>query len=119
MPRTILIAVKDLLFGSKVHEAAKRTGTTVLWSSRFEKLSDQARAKSPDTLIVDLMEPDVLDELAAVKAHAPATRIIGFLGHERVDLMEAAEALGVEEILTRGQFAKAVDSVLIRERGEG
>lgn len=112
MARTIVIAVKDLLFGSKLHEASKRSGVAVQWASRFQRLSDEARTKAADVVIADLMEPGIIDELAIVKRERPATQVIGFLGHERVDLAEAASAIGVGEILTRGQMAKRAESLL-------
>ena len=115
--RKILVGVKDLMFGSKIHEAAKRSGTELSFAPRFERLRDVAKARSPEVLIVDLGEPGMLEELAAVKADAPSVRIIGFCGHVFESVMAAADKLGVDEVMTRGQFAARVEAELVRERG--
>jgi DNA-binding NarL/FixJ family response regulator len=118
MARTILVAVKDLLFGSKIQEAGKRTGTTLAWASRFERLSEVAKAKRPDVIIADLSQPEALDELTIILRDAPQVRVIGFAGHVLEDLMDGARKIGVAEVLTKGQFSSQVDRILVRERGE-
>jgi DNA-binding NarL/FixJ family response regulator len=116
--RTILVAVKDLLFGSKIQEAGKRTATTLSWAPRFDKLSDVARARQPDVLIADFGDPTVLDELPAVRQLLPTLRIVGFVGHTQEDVIARARALGAAEVLSKGQFSSQVDHILVRERGE-
>lgn len=119
MANTILVAVRDLLFGSKIQEAGKRSGTTLQWASRFEKLRDVAQAKKPDVVIADLREADILDELAAVREAFPKARIIGFTGHSDEAGIARATQIGVDEIFTKGQFSAQVETILVRERGEG
>ena len=116
MSRKILVGVKDLLFGSKIHEAAKRSGTELAFAPRFERLRDVAKARGPDVLIVDLGEPGMIEELAAVKADAPSVKIIGFCGHVFESVMAEADRLGVDEVMTKGQFAARVEALLVRER---
>lgn len=118
MPRTILVAVRDLLFGSKIQEAGKRTATPLQWASRFEKLRDVAAAKQPDLVIADLGEPGMLEELAAVRQSLPNTRILAFAGHVQEALFVQAEELGVNELFTKGQFSAQVEKLLLRERGD-
>jgi DNA-binding NarL/FixJ family response regulator len=118
MARTILVAVRDLLFGSKIQEAGKRSGTPLQWASRFEKLSDVAAAKKPDVVIADLGEPGMVEELAAVRRALPNARILAFAGHTQEASFAQAEALGVHELFTKGQFSAQVEKILIRERGE-
>lgn len=114
--RTILVAVKDLLFGSKIEAAGKQTGTPLQWASRFERLSEVARARRPDTVIADLADPGILEELRAIKAERPEVRIVGFTGHAELAIIEAARQVGVDQILTRGQFSASVGQLLERER---
>ena len=118
MARTILVAVRDLLFGSKIQESGKRTATTLQWASRFEKLRDVAQAKTPDVIIADLGEPGIIDELAAIRQALPQTRLLGFAHHVHEDLMAQATKFGVDEVFTKGQFSAHVDKILVRERGE-
>ncbi len=118
MSRTILVAVKDLLFGSKIQESGKRTATPLQWASRFERLRDVVAAKRPDVLVADLGDPGLLEELEAVRAAAPQLRIVGFLGHTLEHEAARAEALGAE-VFTKGQFHAQVDRILVRERDAG
>lgn len=117
MNRVILVAVRDLLFGSKIQEAGKRSGTPLAWASRFEKLRDVAAAKRPDVIVADLAEAGMLDELAAVKSAQPGVKVIGFAGHVNETALEGAAALGADEVYTKGQFAAQVERILVRERG--
>jgi DNA-binding NarL/FixJ family response regulator len=117
MAHTILVAVKDLLFGSKIQEATKRTATVVTWSPRFEKLRDVAAARRPEVIIADLGEPGMLEELAAVKALLPDVKVLGFLGHTQEAAAGEAERIGVSEVYTKGQFSAQLDKILVAARG--
>ncbi|HEX9288600.1 MAG TPA: hypothetical protein VF904_03665 [Anaeromyxobacteraceae bacterium] len=110
----VLVAVRDLLFGSKIDAAAKRLGVEVVFAPRNMPLSAFAQERRPQMILADLGEPGFMAELRAILGHAPATRVVGFLGHLRTDLMDEARSLGVEEVLTRGQLAASLDDVLLR-----
>lgn len=115
MARTVLVAVKDMLFGSKIDSSAKRVGLEIQWSPRFEKLSEVAQARKPDTIIAALDEAGTLDELKIVKESLPEVRLIGFAGHVMTDLLAQARELGMDEVFTKGQFAVILDKVLTKE----
>jgi len=110
----ILVAVRDLLFGSKIDAAAKRLAVEVVFAPRNVPLSAFAQERRPAVILADLGETGAMAELRAILGQAPATRIVGFLGHLRTDLMDEARSLGVEEVLTRGQLAASLDDVLLR-----
>jgi AmiR/NasT family two-component response regulator len=107
----VLVAVRDLLFRSKIEAAAARLGVAIRLAPRTGRLADAARECGARVLLVDLGQPDVLDEVRAAKAAAPL-RVAGFLGHLETGLMDAARAAGVDEVLTRGQFASRLDALL-------
>ena len=109
-----LVAVRDLLFGSKIDAAAKRLGVEVAWAPRNVPLSLVALERRPPLILADLGESGMMEELRAIRARMPTTRVIGFLGHLRTDLMDEARSIGVEEVLTRGQLAASLDDVLRR-----
>src|SRR5512133_1808505 len=110
----LLVLVRDLLFGSKIDAAAKRAGVPVAWARRGATLAEAAREHCPDAVLVDLGEPRALDELRALLSDRPEVRVTGFVGHLRTDLIDEARALGVTEILTRGQLNASLDEVLLR-----
>jgi len=108
----VILAVRDLAFRSKILAAAERLGAEVRIAPRGTPLDQAARELGPGTLIADLGEPGVVGQVPAAKA-AGATRVVGFLGHLQADLMAAASAAGVDEVLTRGQFVGRLDELLL------
>jgi len=107
----ILVAVRDLVFRSKISAAAERLGVAVRIAPRGTPLSEAARELGRGTVLADLGEPGVLDEVRAAKA-AASLRVVGFLGHLEAELARAAAEAGVDEVLTRGQFAQRLDELL-------
>ncbi|HET8540883.1 MAG TPA: hypothetical protein VFL83_13510 [Anaeromyxobacter sp.] len=107
----VLVAVRDLLFRSRIQAAAERLGLDVRLLPRGTPLSEGARALPSGTILVDLSEPGALEEIRAAKA-AGGVRIVGFLGHLEVDLARAAAAAGADEVLSRGELSRRLDDVL-------
>lgn len=107
----ILVAVRDLMLRSRISEAAGRVGVPVRLAPRGAALSESARELGSGTLLVDLGEPGVLDELRRVKA-AGGVRIVGFLGHLETELARAALEAGADEVLSRGQLVARLDGLL-------
>jgi CheY-like chemotaxis protein len=109
----VLVAVRDLVFRSKIHAAAERLGVAVRFAPRGTPLSDAARALEHGTVLADLAEPGVLDEVREAKRGTAGVRVVGFLGHLQVDVARAAEEAGVDEVLTRGEFVRRLDELLL------
>jgi hypothetical protein len=107
----ILVAVRDLAFRSKIQAAADRLQVQLRLRPRGSPLSDAARELGGGTIIADLGEPGILEEIRAAKEVA-RVRVVGFLGHLQVDLARAAEEAGVDEVLSRGQLVQRMDDVL-------
>ena len=107
----VLVAVRDLLFRSRIHAAAERLGIDVRLLPRGTPLSEAARALGGGTVIADLSEPGALDEIRAAKA-AGGVRVVGFLGHLEVDLARAAAEAGADEVFSRGELSRRLDDVL-------
>ncbi len=107
----VLVAVRDLVFRSKIHAAAERLGVPVRLAPRGAPLADAARDLGGGTILVDLNEPGVVAQIAGAKA-AGGARVVGFLGHLQQDLMAAAAQAGVDEVLTRGQLVQRLDELL-------
>ncbi len=114
----VLVAVRDLLFASKIDAAARRLGVALSWAPRGQSLSAAAAEQRPDAILADLGEAGAMAELRAILADRPQTRVVGFLGHLRTDLMDEARSSGVAEVLTRGQLAASLDDVLLRHGGQ-
>lgn len=108
----ILVAVRDLLFRSKIQAAAERLGVAVRFAPRGTPLADAARELGEGTVLADLGEPGALDQIRAARA-AARLRVVGFLGHLEAELARAASEAGVDEVLSRGQLVQRLDEVLV------
>ena len=114
----ILVAVRDLLFRSRISAAAERLGVPALLAPRGVPLSKAAQELGPCTVLADLGEPGVLDEIRRAKS-AGGIRVVGFLGHLETTLAGAALEAGVDEVLSRGQLVQRLDEVLRSADGGG
>lgn len=108
----IVVAVRDLVFRSKIHAAAERLGVQVRFAPRGTPLAEAVKDAPGATVLADLGEPGLVEQVPEAK-RAGAT-VIGFLGHLQEDLMARAAAAGVDEVLTRGQFVARLDGLLRR-----
>ena len=104
----VVYLVQDMLFTSKIREAAKAVGLTV--QATREPAALVAAAAAAKLVIIDLRLPTALDALAALAAD-PATksvRSVGFIDHEKLDVMDQARERGCGQVMAKGQFANAL-----------
>jgi hypothetical protein len=102
----VVYLVNDLLFTSKIRETAQQLGLDV---QAVRSAADVAAATAEARVfIVDLRRPDAL---AALEAAAPAASKIGFVDHERVEVMEAARERGCIA-LAKGKFSAELGRLL-------
>lgn len=106
---TLLVAVSDIFFYTKIRDAFRPQGYTLErlrntddWMS---KMGDQ-----PPTAIIANMNDDRLDVpgwLRAVKAN-PQTQdipILAFANHEEITTWKLAKDLGINKIVSRNEFS--------------
>ena len=105
----VVYLVRDLVFVSKIREAAARLGLEVERAADAAAL--QAAAREAKLVIVDLRLPEALDALAHLAADPLTARVraVGFVDHEQV---EAMEARGCGTVLAKGRFASELPSLL-------
>src|SRR4051794_1344734 len=108
----VVYMISDMLFSSKLREAAKATGVSV--QAMRDATAWAAAAREAKLAIVDLRMPAALAALDALAAGAtPATvRTVGFIDLERVDVMDEARAKGCTDVMAKGQFANALPKLL-------
>jgi|SRR4051812_16681990 hypothetical protein len=111
MPEVVYFA-RDMLFTSKIREVARTLGVT---AEPARDLATLTRAAAGARLVIfDLRLEGALDAVAALAAD-PAlqgVRSVGFVDHERTEVMDAARARGCGEVLTKGQFARDLARLL-------
>ncbi|HEX3695648.1 MAG TPA: hypothetical protein VH374_09670 [Polyangia bacterium] len=108
----VVTLISDMLFSSKVREAAKATGVTVQSTRDVPALVAAARAAK--LVVIDLRLPTALDALDALAADADkgAATVVGFIDHEKTDVMDQARAKGCSQVMAKGQFANALPKLL-------
>ena len=102
-----------MLFSSKLREAAKASGVTV--QAQRDAAAWAAAAREAKLAIVDLRHADRAGGAgrAGGGAAAPSTlRTVGFIDHERIDVMDEARAKGCTDVMAKGQFANALPKLL-------
>jgi hypothetical protein len=100
----VVYLVSDLLFTSKIRETATQLGLSCRAARSVDEI---AQVKDAQVLIVDLRRPDALSALEA----APTLKKIGFIDHERVDVMAAARERGCVA-LAKGKFSNELPRLL-------
>src|SRR5262249_60518801 len=107
--------VGDLLFVSKIGEAADHLGVAVQGARDADRLAELAREAR--LVLVDLGHPAAmaaLERLASDPATA-AVESVGFVGHGGLDGMETGKALGCRRGLAQGQ--RAAEGPPLRAQG--
>ncbi len=110
----VLTFARDMVFTSKIREVARQLGVSVAAARDAARLPAEAAAAHARLVILDLRLPEAMDALAALAADPASAQVrtVGFVDHEKVDVMDSARARGCGEVLTKGQFAHALPRLL-------
>ena len=123
MARTVLAAVEDLLFRSKISETANTLGVEALFPRSPKKLVEKIHESPPDLLVLDLnsarFEPlQLLTQLKSDEA-SRGVPVVGFLSHVHKDLAVAARESGCDRVMARSAFTKDLPRILSDEGSPG
>ena len=116
-PQPVLVVISDLLFRSKIDDAARRAGVPLRIAKSAEQLDRHLASATPAVMLIDL-EMEGLDtaamlaRLRAVPA-AATVPVIGFAGHTNVAVIHAARADGVQ-VMARSAFVAALPAMMER-----
>jgi len=112
----VLCAVDDLIFAIKISTAAKALGAPVFFERSPDMVLPRVRDQRPSLVIFDLnsakMRP--LEAIAAIKADAglSSVRTLGYVSHVQTDVIAAARAAGIDEVLARSAFSDRLGEIL-------
>ena len=116
-PQPVLVIISDLIFRSKIDDAARRAGVPLRVAKTVEQLDRHLGSATPAVVLIDLemqelQTPVVLDRL---RANAASARIpvIGFAGHTNVEVIHAARADGVQ-VMARSAFVAQLPAMMER-----
>lgn len=107
--KTILVAVSDVFFYTKVRDALKPQGYLLEKARTQDEVSEKAGALRPAAVILNIND-ETLDAFKALEAlkgddRSKTIPILAFANHEEVDNWKRAQQLGVTKIVSRNEFS--------------
>ena len=108
----VVYFIRDMLFTSKLREVATQLGVKVQGAP--DPAAFARAAQGAKLAIIDLRlerANEALDALAADPSLRGLQRV-GFVDHEKSDVMDAARARGCQKVLSKGQFSRDLPSLL-------
>ena len=121
-PSSVLVIISDLLFRSKIDDAARRAGVPLRVAKSVEQLDRHLANAAPAVVLMDL-EMEGLDSAAMLdrlRANQGTTNVpvIGFAGHTNVEVIHAARANGVQ-VMARSAFVAQLPAMMERIAAHG
>ncbi|HEY1911685.1 MAG TPA: hypothetical protein VGG73_12240 [Vicinamibacterales bacterium] len=115
----ILAVLDDLMFSSKIKTAANQLGVDLRFSRSVDGALETMRKTPTEMVIFDLNSERIgpLAIVAAMKQDPALAAIptVGFASHVHTDVINAARAAGVGEVLARSAFAQQIGEILTRK----
>lgn len=107
--KTILVAVNDIFFYTKVRDALLPHGYKLERARTQDDFNSKSAADTPAAVVMDMNELrlDPFLALGTLKADArlAALPVLAFANHEEVETWNRAKALGVTKIVSRNEFS--------------
>lgn len=116
----VLAIVDDLIFQSKLREAAARAGARLVFADVGRVPESAAPGAAWDLVIVDLglAWTDPVALTAMIRRDLPQTPIVGYCSHVDVELQGRARTAGCSEVLPRSTFVERLPGLLGAGREE-
>ncbi|CAN5820381.1 hypothetical protein BH20ACI3_BH20ACI3_10530 [soil metagenome] len=116
MSRTVIAAVDDMFFASKIRATAEHLGVDVRFASNVDSLLTSARESKADLIIVDLharkLDPIALATALKSDPELQAIVLLGFFSHVQTDLMREATKAGYDRVMPRSAFSNDLATIL-------
>ncbi len=112
----VVALVSDLMFGSRIREAAARLSVAVRSVRGPEALLEACRAEPPALVLADLDDGRVhpLEAIRSLRQDPElgALAVVGFVSHVDAERAAAAQAAGCSQVLSRGAFVQELPRLL-------
>lgn len=107
--KTILVAVNDIFFYTKIRDALLPLGYVLERARTQEDVGAKATALGPAAVILN-MNDDKLDAFLALEQlkadrQLSVIPVLAFANHEEVDTWKRAKELGITKIVSRNEFS--------------
>jgi CheY-like chemotaxis protein len=107
-----LALTDDLIFFSRIAEAARAAGLVVRQARTPGEFIQLAGQNAPSGVVIDLQNPglEITSFLSELRAKCPIVpRVIAYGSHVETALLRAAREAGCDRVLPRSQFVKELD----------
>ena len=116
MKQSVLVAVDDLFFSSKISETARQLGISLLFARSQDEVIARALSEKPALVIFDLNSTrcNPVETISQIKEDADLRHIpiVGFLSHVQADLKVKATMAGCDRVLPRSVFTARLPEIL-------
>jgi DNA-binding NarL/FixJ family response regulator len=111
---SVLFIGNDLMFQSKISSACRQSGMSLGVIRNPKVLGGASISEVPRLIVVDLglANLDLAEVLASGRQIWPTTKWLGYGAHVQADRLDSATELGLDVVLTRGQFDRDMVRVL-------
>lgn len=114
--KTVLVAVTDIFFYTKVRDALLPKGYKLERARSQNDIAGKAAAVNPSAVILN-MNDQTLDAFQALETLKTDPRfktipILAFANHEEVETWNRARAMGVTKIVSRNEFSSRTKDLL-------
>ena len=114
----VVALVDDLMFVSRIREAAKAHGLDVRSVRRVGDLIEACRGGARLVFVdLDSARLPVAEALAALGAEAARPPVVGFFSHVHVERARQAREAGIDQALPRSAFVDRLPSLLAEAAG--
>ena len=107
--KTILVAVNDIFFYTKVRDALLPQGYLLERARTQDDFLDKLRKSAPSAILLNMNDEkvDAFDALRHLQKTHSGTPIptLAYANHEEVDTWRKAKELGVTKIVSRNEFS--------------
>jgi DNA-binding NarL/FixJ family response regulator len=111
----IALFTNDLMFQSRIASVVRNSGGNLIVARDLDTLASRLQTGlAPSSVVFDLSVPGLdLDRIAtALRERYPEAKQIAYGPHVDVERLQHAKAIGIDEVLTRGQFDRDMVSFL-------
>jgi len=114
--KTVLVAVTDIFFYTKVRDALLTKGYKLERARSQDDIAGKAAAVNPSAVILN-MNDQTLNAFQALETLKTDPRfktipILAFANHEEVETWNRARAMGVTKIVSRNEFSSRTKDLL-------
>ncbi len=115
----VLVYADDLLFTSRIREAAKAAAVEIRVARNPEALEEALSTLRPTLVLADLdaRRLDAASRLGNLKASLRGAALVGFFSHVQVERSVEAKRAGFDRILARSAFVRELPA-LLQEAGD-